>query len=225
SVSYGKQNIIEALSFGFAEKAVNAVVGKSGSGKSTLIKAVASILPHGGQVLWNDAPLDPQEHRVALVPQSNGLIPWKTVGENIALPFKLRGKFDPKAMEDLCEELGIGSLLNQYPRHISGGQCQRAAMARAFLTNPHVLLLDEAFGALDAITRDEAHRVFLDTFRRHPITTVMVTHDIREALTLGRYLLIFRDGAIAEVLENPLWASEDRELRLPILAKEIKEKL
>ncbi len=221
SVSYGAKNIISGLSYDFNEEAVYAVVGKSGSGKSTLMKAVASIVPHQGRVLWNGELLTPKTHRIALVPQTNGLIPWKTVAENIALPSMLRGEWDENAMAELCAELGINHLFKEYPHHISGGERQRVAMARAFLINPHVLLLDEAFGALDAITREEGHRVFLRAFRRHPVTTLMVTHDIAEALTLARYLLIFREGRIVETMKNPSASPAD----IPILTKEIKEKL
>lgn len=227
SVSYGKHKIIDDFSYDFTEKAVYAVVGKSGSGKSTLVKAIASILPHGGRILWEDELLTPKTHRIALVPQNNGLIPWKTVETNIALPLKMRGNYDPQAMENLCRELGIDHLRKKYPRNISGGEAQRAAMARAFLTNPHVLLLDEAFGALDAITKDEVYKVFLDTFRRHPVTTVMVTHDIQEALTLARRVLILRKGGVVEAMENPLFSpdADDDAGMLFTLAKEIKEKL
>lgn len=221
SVAYGSKKIIDGLSYHFTEEAVYAIVGKSGSGKSTLLKAVASILPYEGQVLWNGEPLTPKTHRIALAPQTNGLIPWKTVAENISLPSMLRGVWEEKTMAELCGELGISHLLGDYPRHISGGECQRAAMARAFLIKPHVLLLDEAFGALDAITREEVHRVFLDAFRRHSVTTLMVTHDIAEALVLAHYLLIFRQGRIVETLELPSLSAADRST----LIKEIKEKL
>ncbi|MDO4542286.1 MAG: ABC transporter ATP-binding protein [Bacillota bacterium] len=203
SVNYENKAAIKNLSLELQGDRVYALVGKSGSGKTTLAKAVAGILPYGGAITLNGEKLDAQKHRIALVPQNHGLIPWKTVAENIALPLKERKVYDAAAFKTVAEELGISHLLKAWPNHISGGEQQRVAMARGFLARPHVLILDEAFSALDAITKEEAHNTFLKVFDRHRVTTLLITHDVEEAIALGHTLVVLGDGEITKVFANP----------------------
>lgn len=203
SIGYKQNLVIRGLSYTFESAKIYAIVGKSGSGKSTLLKAIAAILPYSGDIRLNGEMINRSRHRLALVPQNNSLVRWKTVGYNIAFPTKNRGVFNERAMADICTELGISHLLAQYPNHISGGEVQRAALARAFLSQPDLLLLDEPFSALDTITRSEVHAVFRKTYERHKITTILITHDMEEALYLADTILPFQSGSIAESRENP----------------------
>lgn len=210
-VKYENKEALKDVNWEFRENSVYAVVGKSGSGKTTLAKAVAGILPFTGSITLGDEYLNPKIHRIALVPQNHGLIPWKTVADNITLPLKLRGVYRENVFATVTKELGIDHLLQAWPNHISGGEQQRVAMARAFLAQPHVLILDEAFSALDAITKDEAHQVFLQAYSSHRVTTLLITHDVEEALTLSHHVLVLKDGVIAADFDNPFHGRKKEE--------------
>ena len=205
SVGYDEKALLKNISINFAENTIYALLGKSGSGKSTLLKGISHILPHTGEITLKGAPLNVKQHRLALVPQKNALVKWQTVRQNILLPHKLRKEAAPANIEALCAELGIEHLLEAYPGHISGGEQQRAAIATALLFQPDILLLDEAFSALDAITKDEVHTAFLNAITKHKVTTIFVTHDIDEALYLAENIIILKNGGLHEILENPLF--------------------
>lgn len=211
SVNYLNKKALEDITVEFRDQKIYALVGKSGSGKTTLAKAVAGILPYEGEITLNGIRPDKKKHRIALVPQNHGLIPWKTVADNITLPLKLRGIYDKEALMSVAEELGITELLSAWPNHISGGEQQRAAMARAFLAKPHVLILDEAFSALDAITKEDAHKTFLKVYTKHKVTTLLITHDVEEALTLSQTVVVLKEGRLKEIFDNPLWAKDKEE--------------
>ncbi len=205
NVSYQGKTVLNRLHFQFEEEKIYGVIGKSGSGKSTLLKAIAAVLPFEGRILLNREPLDVRRHRIALVPQKNSLVKWHTIRKNIALPLAVRHLYEEDRFQALCREVGIESILDSYPNHISGGEQQRAAICRAFLFKPDVLLLDEAFSALDAITKDDVHQAFLATIRRHKVTTLLISHDMDEALLLAEQILILKDGGFVAALENPLF--------------------
>ena len=214
SVCYDAKTILADISLSFAANKIYAVLGKSGSGKSTLLHALAGIKAYRGQIALHGEPLSHNRQRIALVPQKNSLVKWKTIRENILLPLLLRPYREPADLAKLCAELGIAALLDRYPNHVSGGEQQRAAIARAFLFSPDLLLLDEAFAALDAITKDEVHRIFLETIARHKVTTVFVTHDIDEALYLAEEIVIVKDGRCGAPLPNALFGCEKEKFPL-----------
>lgn len=227
SVQYKNKIALNSINAEFPAPGICAIVGKSGSGKTTLAKAIAGILPYEGEITLNGEKPDPRRHRIALVPQNLGLIPWKTVAENIALPLKLRQVYNEADLQAITQELGIGHLLKAWPNHLSGGEQQRVAMARAFLAQPHILLLDEAFSALDAITKDEAHQTFLRACGKRRVTTLIITHDVAEALTLAPTIVVLKAGNIAQTLDNPFWG-QAREADFPAylaLERRIKEAL
>ena len=205
TISYGEKRVIEHLDMELENQRIYAIIGKSGSGKSTLLKAISAVHPYEGRILLNDHPLNVREHKVALVPQKNSLIKWKTIRKNITLPLTLRNLYEAERFDDLCREVGIEEILDAYPNHISGGEQQRAAICRAFLFQPDVLLLDEAFSALDAITKDDVHQAFLKTIGRHKVTTLLITHDMDEALLLAEQIFILKDGRCGKPLNNPLF--------------------
>ena len=152
-----------------------AVIGPSGCGKSTLLKILAGILPdYAGTATLGGETICPARQRIGFLPQSYGLLQWKSVRENIEL---------------------------------AGGQQQRVGLARAFLLRPDVLLMDEPFSALDAITREEMQEVFLSLWQEQHVTTLLVTHYVEEALYLGQKIVVLASapGRIAEMLDNPLF--------------------
>ena len=220
SVTYDREHetpyeALDRVSLTVPKGTVCAVLGPSGCGKSTLIKTVAGLLhPASGTVTMDGAPLDPHHVTIGFMPQNYGLLPWRTALENVLLGPRIR-KQDVQAAKaragELFTQLGIAGLEGRFPKELSGGQQQRVALARAFLLAPDLLLMDEPFSALDAITREEMQDVFLTLWREAQTTTVLVTHYVEEALYLGRTIVLMRaGGTIAETIDNPLFGKEDQ---------------
>jgi len=191
--------VIQNLSLQIEQGEALAILGPSGCGKSTLVNALAgTILTSSGSIDYiknNDRkPLNPKTHKIGMIPQNCGLLPWKTVRENCILPLKIRkeqiNEKRKQEMQKIYEALDIANLLNRYPKELSGGQVQRAAIARAFILKPDLLLMDEPFSSLDAITREEARELFLKIWEQNKPTTILVTHSIEEALYLGNRILV-----------------------------------
>lgn len=204
SVSYKRKgksvSVLENFSMEVKKGKILAMIGPSGCGKSTLIHVLAGMIsPDFGtiQMIQEKSAvfLNPHVHNIAVIPQNCGLLPWKSVKENCLLPLKLKKeRIDDaknKELENLCNSLQVSSFLERYPRELSGGQVQRVALARAFLQSPELLLMDEPFSSLDAITRMEAWEVFLKVWKKKQCTTILVTHSIEEAMYLGNEILVF----------------------------------
>ena len=189
-----------------------AIIGPSGCGKSTLLRILSGIASnYTGEVLLAGAPVDPKRQTIGFIPQNYGLLPWKTVADNIRLSWRVRHPETPNPPDEetMLGRLGLGAeLLNRFPRELSGGQQQRASLARAFLLRPDVLMMYEPFSALDAITREEMQEVFFSLWRAQAVTTVLVTHYIEEALYLGQTVVVLSaaPGRVRAVVENPLFA-------------------
>lgn len=168
------------------------ITGPSGSGKSTLLHCLSGIVtPTSGQLLLDDLPISPRTHQIALVPQQYGLFPWKRVASNILLPAALgKRSVSPELQQEILETLGLLGLLDRYPHQLSGGQRQRVALARAFIMQPDLLLLDEAFSALDVATAERSRQLFLELWARYPVPTLCVTHSPEEATTLAQRTLL-----------------------------------
>lgn len=169
-----------------------AVCGPSGGGKSTLLNLLSGVLTgYDGEVLLGGRVIDPQAMQVALVPQSYGLFPWKTVRQNILLPEMLGCRsLDRQELEEILHILGLRPLLDRYPHELSGGQRQRVALSRAFAMKPDLLLLDEPFNALDIVTREQSYTLFQELWQRYPTTTILVTHSPSEAKFLAHRSLV-----------------------------------
>jgi len=212
TVSYQKNQehlpVLSDVSLAVPSGTVCAVIGPSGCGKSTLLKVTAGLIKgYEGQVTVGGKPLDTRQMTIGFMPQSYGLLPWRTVAENIRLGRKVKGIWqvqDEDRLEVLAARLGIEALLDRYPRELSGGQQQRVSLARVFLLHPDILLMDEPFSALDAITREEMQDVFRELWQQESITTILVTHYVEEALYLGGQIAVMGgDGKISELLDNP----------------------
>jgi NitT/TauT family transport system ATP-binding protein len=186
------------------------VIGPNGSGKSTLLRLVAGLLaPQRGVVTVGGAPPRAGDGRVGLAFQQPRLVPWLTVDHNVALPLALAGVESRTRGEHARRSLarvGLATAGRLLPRELSGGMAQRAALARALITDPPVLLLDEPFSSLDALTREafdtELQRLWLD----QPRTLILVTHSVAEAVRLGDRVAVMsaRAGAIARIVEVEL---------------------
>lgn len=204
------------------EHGLYTLVGPSGCGKTTLLRAVAGLLPrYEGEITYNGQRAAGREPLIGLVPQNYGLLPWKTVAANLraALAVTLPGRSRKQEREErIARELqamGIAELSGRYPLSLSGGQQQRAAVARAFALQPEIMLLDEPFSALDAMTREALQRVFLENWQTRRITALFVTHDVEEAVLLGQKIVVMIPGVSGEpeIVDNPVFMLKDEDKR------------
>jgi len=198
------------------------LLGPSGCGKTTLLRIIAGLqqptngsVEVGGNSLWRNASRnDAVMAELGVVFQEANLFPWMTIEDNIALPLKLRGVGKSerrKRARELCEMVGITGFEKRWPRELSGGMRQRAAIARALSCRPKILLMDEPFGALDAMTRDqmnsELQRIWMDS----GCTVILVTHSIREAVFLADRVLLLspRPGRMDTIRDIPIARPRD----------------
>lgn len=203
----GQLDALGPLSFDVPSGQFVSVIGPSGSGKSTLIRAVAGLQPPtSGQVFLDDQLITAPIDRVGLMFQDANLMPWRTVIDNIALPLEINGLDKTeryKAVRHILPMLGLADFASAYPAQLSGGMAQRVALGRILVQRPRLLLLDEPFGALDALTREKIRGDLLKIWGDTKPTVIMVTHDIQEAVWLSDRVLVFsqRPGRIiADVL-------------------------
>ncbi len=183
-----------------------AIVGRSGCGKTTLLRILARLLPptRGSVEVGNEPGTE-----VAMVFQDPNLFPWYSVRDNVALPLKLTGvsKVERRARADeLCRSVGLAGFETVLPRELSGGMQQRAALARALIRDPAILLMDEPFGALDALTRDTMVADLQDLHAATGATVVFVTHSIPEAIQLADRVVLLtpRPGRVHAIVDVPL---------------------
>jgi NitT/TauT family transport system ATP-binding protein len=166
------------------------VVGPSGCGKTTLLSLIAGLLtPATGTLRVAGRPVEPRRPGTALIMQDYGLLPWKTVRQNAALGLDIRGLPRDRAEQALAE-VGLLDLADRWPHQLSGGQRQRVAIARSLALNPDLLLMDEPFSALDALTREEMQDLLLSIWQRHRTSMVLVTHSIAEAVYLAQHVIV-----------------------------------
>jgi sulfonate transport system ATP-binding protein len=185
--SFGANTIISGLDLEIAAGEFVVLLGRSGSGKTTLLRTLAGL----DEVKGQDVTV-PQSR--AVVFQDARLLPWKKVWRNVALGLKKREA--RAAAEDALQEVGLGHRLEAWPLTLSGGEAQRVALARALVREPQLLLLDEPFAALDALTRLRMHELVLSLWRRHRPAVMMVTHDVDEAIALADRVILLDHGRI-----------------------------
>ncbi|MFN3929367.1 MAG: ABC transporter ATP-binding protein, partial [Thermoflexus sp.] len=176
------------------------LVGPSGCGKTTLLRILAGLLrPTRGEVWLGAQPLRGPDPRIGMVFQKDSLLPWRTALENVRLPLELSGWSRPEAVRQaqaLLEQVGLQGFEHAYPRELSGGMQQRVALARALAANPEILLLDEPFATLDAITRERLNEMLIDLWERQRKTVLMVTHDLPYALELCPRSVVLSRGVV-----------------------------
>ncbi len=198
----GRPPVLDRLDLDIAPGEFVALLGASGSGKTTLLRTLAGLDPAPqGAVVEIPQP-------ASVVFQQPLLLPWKSVWQNVAL-----GQSGPAGRiraEAALREVGLGHRVDAWPGTLSGGEAQRAALARALVREPALLLLDEPFAALDALTRLRMHDLIIDLWSRHRPATLLVTHDVDEAVALADRLLVLEQGRIALDIVNPQARPRDR---------------
>ncbi|HEY8284973.1 MAG TPA: ABC transporter ATP-binding protein [Chloroflexota bacterium] len=203
---------LQAIELAVASGEFVSLIGPSGCGKSTLLRVVADLLrPESGSVAIAGKPprATRTARRIAMVFQEPALLGWRRAARNVELPLELAGKRDAAAQhkaQELLARVGLGDMSNRLPAQMSGGQRQRVAIARALIQEPDVLLMDEPFGALDQITRDEMNEALLRIWEDTKITVLFVTHSIAEAVYLSDRVAVFtpRPGTLRSIIEIPL---------------------
>jgi sulfonate transport system ATP-binding protein len=213
---FGARVVLDGLDLDIRRGEFVAMIGRSGSGKSTLLRALAGLDREVSGSLGVSRP-------VAVAFQEPRLVPWKRVLANVALG--LREPEPAKVAAAGLDEVGLADRASAWPLTLSGGEAQRASLARALVRSPSLLLLDEPFSALDALTRITMHRLVLTLWERHKPAVLLVTHDVDEALALADRVLVLRDGKIAHsaVIDVPRPRDRDHPsltaLRLQLLTE------
>ncbi len=219
SKSYREKIALKNITLTFQPNKTTAVIGPSGSGKSTLIQLINGLLrPDHGQVSVFDKKinydnLSELRRRMGYAVQGTGLFPHLTVKKNITLLAVLENWQNDRISKRAEELVNLVNLpadyFNKYPHQLSGGEQQRVGLCRAMMLNPKIFLLDEAFGALDPITRSEIHAEFIKLQKLEARTIILVTHDLREAFKLADRVVILNEGQVEqvgtrqEILETP----------------------
>ncbi|MEA5077885.1 MAG: ABC transporter ATP-binding protein [Anaerolineaceae bacterium] len=207
---------LSEVSFTLHDQEFLSVLGPSGSGKSTLLRVIAGLVPPTlGKVQFTHNNSQP---RIGLVFQQANLMPWRTVIENVLLPLELQGVAPEVALErakEFASLVGLEDFLNAWPDELSGGMAQRVAIARALIQEPDILLLDEPFGSLDALTRERMGSELLRIWQSSQTAVILVTHSISEALLLSDRILVLspRPGKITLDLPVPLLRPRTDEIR------------
>ncbi|MFE1599906.1 ABC transporter ATP-binding protein [Methylobacterium sp. ID0610] len=205
---YGERVVIEGLDLRIGLGEFVAMLGESGCGKTTLLRALAGLDPiDAGRI---DGPSQP-----AVVFQEHRLLPWAPLWQNVALGIEMPGARE-QAIAAL-REVGLGGRENDWPRNLSGGQAQRVALARALVREPRLLLLDEPFAALDALTRIKMHDLIKDLVALHRPGVLLVTHDVDEAIAIADRILVMRGGRIAATYDVRRDAAGPQALRGTLL--------
>ncbi len=209
---------VEDISFDVQQGEFLCVVGPSGCGKTTLLRLLSGLLmPDRGQVFLHGKLLQDPCPQIGLVFQTANLMPWRTIYENVRLPLQIAHTPVAEAtarVEEALQLVGLADFARSYPRELSGGMQQRVSIARALVHKPEVLLLDEPFGALDALTRENLNQQLMHLWTATGTTVVMVTHNIREAVFLADRVLVLsqRPGRVTAVA--PICFPRPRDLSL-----------
>jgi len=210
TVSNERIHALHDISLAVGEREFVTIVGPSGCGKSTLLKLIAGLLPaSAGRIAVGGKIVAAPRTDIGIVFQNPILLPWRTVIENVLLPAEVQGRPMAAARaraRELLAMVGLAEFESKYPMELSGGMQQRAAISRALLCDPEILLMDEPFGALDAMTREQMNLDLQRIWREAGKTVVLITHSIPEAVFLGDRVIVMspRPGRIVRVLDVPI---------------------
>lgn len=214
NAGYGTLNVLNDFSLDIREGEIYSLIGPSGCGKSTLLKVLCGIQPYAGTITYRGKEFNTKEISIGYVPQQYGLLDWKTVEQNILLPFLLHKdkKKQDSEIQDIIQSLEIEDMMNRYPSQLSGGQKQRVALARAFVSQPQLLLMDEPFSSLDTFTSEASQQLFLRLWDKYKVTTLFITHNIHEAVSIGKHIVLMgkSNGKIIDEIDNPLFNLGDK---------------
>lgn len=235
TLAYEKDNIIENIQLELHDKELVCLLGASGGGKTTLFNVISGLQkPNCGQVLLNGEDITGQPGQISYMLQKDLLLPYRTIEDNVALPLLLKGenkKAARKKAGEFFKEFGLEGTQKKYPKQLSGGMRQRAALLRTYMFSKDVALLDEPFSALDTLTKSDMHQWYLDVMEKIHLSTLFITHDIDEAILLSDriYLLTGKPGRITDeiMVREPKPRREDFNLTEEFLEykKMILEKL
>lgn len=208
-------DIIDGLSFSVEPGSFHCIVGVSGCGKSTIFRMINGLLPpKAGTISVNGKPITAREHYCGYMPQKDMLFPWRTIGENLALPLEIQRGYTKAQQRDVIDaalaDVGLDGCRDKRPDELSGGMRQRAAFARTMLTGSDLLLLDEPFSALDFLTRISMQEWLLEQWQRHKKTILFITHDVEEAIFLSSSVLVVEKTPIHALREIPVPMSYPR---------------
>ncbi|MBB4298471.1 MULTISPECIES: ABC transporter ATP-binding protein [Rhizobium] len=210
SKSFDGMKVLGDISLSVADGEFVSIVGPSGSGKSTVLRLLTQALrPDSGTMLFNGVPLEQAPHSFAFMPQRDALMPWRRIIDNAALGLEVKGMSRRAAraiVAPLFESFGLAGFEHHYPSELSGGMRQRAALLRTVVQTQDMLLLDEPFGALDALTRTQIQEWLQGMWTEHRWTALLITHDVREAVFLSDriYVLSARPARIIREFRVPL---------------------
>lgn len=205
TVKYKNEIAIDKMSLSIEKEKTYAIIGKSGCGKTTLLYTIARLISNYEGKLEI-------EGETSLILQNLGLFNWFTVYKNVELglnKYNCTKKEKEKLVNDVLKELDLISLKDKYPKELSGGQKQRVAIARTIIRNPEILLLDEATSALDSINKEKIQELLLEIRNKRKNTMILVTHSIEEAVFLGEYIIVMKDGRIHSLINNKYFGDKD----------------
>lgn len=192
-IAYGERIILDGLSTAFSSKKWHCILGRSGVGKSVLLRAIAGLTDkaqtRAGEIIFPAQKNTSHAHTVAWLAQKDGLLPWLTAIDNVRLPLTLTGqKHHAHHAQDLLAQVGLAAYASHYPSQLSGGQRQRVALARTLMQDSPVVLMDEPFSAVDALSKLDLQNLAFDLLKNR--TVILITHDPLEALRLGHTVRI-----------------------------------
>lgn len=219
----GGLRALENVSLNVRRQEFVCVVGPSGCGKTTLLRLLSGLLlPTKGSIIFEGAPLSRPRRRIGFVFQQANLMPWRTTLENIQLPLEIGSEsvaeLQPR-IQDLINLVGLDGFESSWPQDLSGGMAQRVALARALVHEPDLLLLDEPFGSLDALTRDRLLMELLRIWRQREVTVLMVTHSISDAVLLSDRVVVLSPRPGSVVLNLPVGLPRPRQLDMAYTEK------
>ena len=195
SKHFGDRAVLKSISLSLAASEFVAVVGRSGCGKTTLLRLITGLDPVSqGKLEIGDEAVHGLQSRVRLLFQDPRLLMWQTVEGNVGIAREPGWR---ETARQALADVGLADRAQDWPAVLSGGQKQRVALARALVSRPGVLLLDEPFGALDALTRAEMHDLLYRIWSEHLFTTILITHDVSEAVALADRVIVLKDGHVA----------------------------
>lgn len=192
--SFGKTTVLQDFNLNVAAGEFIGIVGRSGCGKSTLLRAISGLeLPTSGNVIIEGEPLNGLNRIARVMFQEPRLLPWKRVYQNVALGLSTDSR---SRAQWALSQVGLGYRAKDFPSVLSGGQKQRVALARALVSEPRLMLLDEPLGALDALTRIEMQTLLEDIWQQQQFTTLLITHDVEEAVVLSDRVILIENGMV-----------------------------
>ncbi|MDI3480914.1 MAG: NitT/TauT family transport system ATP-binding protein [Tepidanaerobacteraceae bacterium] len=217
SAEKSRVRALDNINLELEDRKIYTLVGPSGCGKTTLIYTIAGLLkPSQGNIYINGERVEGPSLETAVILQDFGLFPWKTVEQNVALGLVIRREDCikiKKIVDGILDKLLLKPFARHYPGQLSGGQKQKVAIGRALVVSPSLLLMDEPFSSLDAMTRENMQGEILNLWRQNPMTILLVTHSIEEAVFLGQKVIVFSQspGRILYVINNSGWGVRESE--------------